>query len=189
MAQEVPQPGVTGMDSTAISVRIWKTGKVPKEIFHRPEGFFADKQYWAPECVEKDGYYYLVATLGSDKDPIGCYALRSTKPDGPFEPYSKRLTPEGVKCLDGTVYTDPEGTSWLVYSRSFENGCRGYMDCIQLASDLSHSIGEAFTLFDAAEAKWVVPFPYAKEEFGVDGDVYFTDGSRACRSWKIANCI
>ena len=148
----------------------------PKEIFHRPEGFFADKQYWAPECVEKDGYYYLVATLGSDKDPIGCHALRSTKPDGPFEPYSKRLTPEGVKCLDGTVYTDPEGTSWLVYSRSFENGCRGYMDCIQLASDLSHSIGEAFTLFDAAEAKWVVPFPYAKEEFGVDGDVYFTDG-------------
>ena len=55
----------------------------------------------------------------------------------------------------------------------FENGCRGYMDCIQLASDLSHSIGEAFTLFDAAEAKWVVPFPYAKEEFGVDGDVLF----------------
>lgn len=23
----------------------------PIEIFHRPEGFFADQNYWAPECI------------------------------------------------------------------------------------------------------------------------------------------
>ena len=38
------------------------------------------------------------------------------------------------------------------------------------------NVGEAFTLFDAADAKWVVPFPYAKEEFGVEEEAYFTDG-------------
>ena len=50
------------------------------------------------------------------------------------------------------------------------------MNCIELADDFSHSVGEAFTLFDAADAKWVVPFPYAKEEFGVEEEAYFTDG-------------
>lgn len=148
----------------------------PKEVFHRPEGFFADKQYWAPECVYRNGYYYLIATLGSDTISIGCYALRSDRPDGPFEPYSERLTPEGVKCLDGSIYIDENDVPFLVYSRSFENGCKGFMDAVELSPDLSHGVGEAFTLFAGDAAKWAVPFPYAKEEFGMDMDVYFTDG-------------
>ena len=36
--------------------------------------------------------------------------------------------------------------------------------------------GEPVTLFSAAEAKWAKPVPFAKAEFGMDGDVYFTDG-------------
>ena len=32
------------------------------------------------------------------------------------------------------------------------------------------------TLFSAGEAPWAKPVPFAKEEFGLDGDVYFTDG-------------
>lgn len=37
----------------------------PIEIFHRPEGFFADRNYWAPECYFVNGYFYLVTTFGS----------------------------------------------------------------------------------------------------------------------------
>ncbi len=29
----------------------------PIEIFHRPEGFFADRNYWAPECYFVNGYF------------------------------------------------------------------------------------------------------------------------------------
>jgi hypothetical protein len=31
-------------------------------------------------------------------------------------------------------------------------------------------------LFSAAEAPWPKPVPFAKEEFGIEGDCYFTDG-------------
>jgi len=153
-----------------------KSWEGPKEIFHRPEGFFADKEYWAPECIFKNGYYYLIATLGAESGEMGCYALQSENPDGPFEEYSECLTPSELRCLDGSVYIDEEGVTYLVYSKSFENGGIGYMDAVQLSDDLSESIGEPFTLFDVSEAKWVSAFPYAKQEFGIDGDVYFTDG-------------
>ena len=29
----------------------------PFEVFHRPEGFWADRAYWAPECVFHDGAF------------------------------------------------------------------------------------------------------------------------------------
>lgn len=36
--------------------------------------------------------------------------------------------------------------------------------------------GETAVLFSAGEAKWAKPVPFAKAEFGMDEDVYFTDG-------------
>lgn len=148
----------------------------PKEIFHKPEAFFANKEYWAPECIYKNGYYYLVATFGSDDIQKGVYALRSERPDGPFEVYSERLTPDGWECLDGTVYTDENGIPWLFFSHSFTDGNQGAMCAVKLNGDLKKRIGEPFEVFDAEDAPWAVPFPFAKEEFGVDGDAYFTDG-------------
>lgn len=38
----------------------------PIEIFHRPEGFFADREYWAPECVHYQGLFYLITTFGGE---------------------------------------------------------------------------------------------------------------------------
>lgn len=150
----------------------------PIEIFHRPEGFFANREYWAPECVYLNGYYYLVATLGGDELKYhGIYALRSKQPCGPFEPYSERLVPLDWKCLDGTIYFD-NGTPYLIYSHSFGDNyrCIGDMVAVKLADDMSRTVGEPFKLFEASEAAWNTPFPYAKEEFGVDYEIYFTDG-------------
>ena len=150
----------------------------PKEIFRRPEGFFADREFWAPECVYRNGWYYLVATLGGDAVPFkGIYALRSKRPDGPFEPFGSRLVPSGWDCLDGTVYEEG-GTAYLVFSHSFgdPSRCSGDMAAVALKDDFSGMEGEPFLLFHASEAAWNTLFPYAKEEFGLDYPVYFTDG-------------
>lgn len=147
----------------------------PIEIFHRPDGFFADKEYWAPECFFLDGCYYLIATFGSDDRLKGIYSLRSESPAGPFEVCSGRLTPDDWICLDGTVYVE-DGTPYLVFSHSFEDGSKGCMSCVALSRDLKSSVGEPFELFDTTDVPWAVPFPFAKEEFGVEGDAYFTDG-------------
>lgn len=152
-----------------------KNWEGPIEIFHRPEGFFADRSYWAPECVEKDGAFYLIATLGAAGIQKGIYILRSDSPAGPFTPYSRRLTPESWACIDGTLYWEGE-TPWLVFSHSFEDSPDGDMCALALLPDLTGATGEPIKLFSAAEAPWAKPVPFAKAEFGMDGDVYFTDG-------------
>ncbi len=76
----------------------------PFEIFHRPEGFFADRFYWAPECYEYEGFYYLVTTFGSKTVKKGICILKSDRPEGPFELYSEKLTPPDWTSIDGTLY-------------------------------------------------------------------------------------
>ncbi len=147
----------------------------PIEIFHRPEGFFADQCYWAPECIFYKDAFYLITTLGAGDRKKGIYVLRSEQPTGPFEVYSGRLTPEDWACIDGTVYFEQE-MPVLIFSHSFEDCPDGDMCVVPLRGDLKEAAGEAVKLFSAVEAKWANPVPFAKAEFGLDGDVYFTDG-------------
>jgi beta-xylosidase len=147
----------------------------PIEIFKRPEGFFADRNYWAPECIYYRDTFFLITTLGCENKKKGIYILSAKEPTGPFTPYSERITPEDWTCIDGTVYFE-NGTPWLVYSKSFEDSPEGYMYAQPLKEDLSASSGEPVMLFEAKEASWAHPVPFAKAEFGIDGDCYFTDG-------------
>lgn len=147
----------------------------PVEIFHRQEGFFADREYWAPECIFYEGKFYFITTFGGENRKKGIYVLVSGNPTGPFEVYSERLTPEDWSCIDGTVYFE-NGTPILIFSHSFEDSPSGDMCMIPLTKDLKKADGEPVKLFSAAEAAWARPIPFAKAEFGMDGDVYFTDG-------------
>ena len=147
----------------------------PFEIFHRPEGFWADRAYWAPECVFWQGAFYLITTLGAADRTKGVYALRAESPLGPFALWGERLTPEEWNCIDGTLYVE-DGKPWLVFSYSFESSPEGDMCAVELKDDLSGPAGEPVKLFSAAEAPWARPVPFAKAEFGMEGDVYFTDG-------------
>lgn len=147
----------------------------PFEIFRRPEGFFADRNYWAPECYRIGGEYYLVTTLGAEDRKKGIYVLRAEFPDGPFSVYSSRLTPENWSCIDGTLYRE-DGKHYLIFSHSFEDSKDGDMCILELSEDLLTAKGEPKLLFSAGEAVWANPVPFAKQEFGMDGDVYFTDG-------------
>ena len=152
----------------------------PIEIFHRPEGFWADRCYWAPECVVQDGWFYLITTLSAADRKKCIYALRSASPLGPFVLWSAPLTPPDWSCIDGTVFVE-EGKPYLIFSHSFEDDPRGDMCILELKPDFSGAAGEVVKLFSAAEAPWARPVPFAKAEFGMDGDVYFTDGPYVVR--------
>lgn len=149
----------------------------PFEVFHRPDGFFADRNYWAPECYFHQGKFYLIATLASEDRKKGVYALASDSPLGPFRPVNDRpLTPEGWTCIDGSLYWDGEGVPWLLFSHSFEDVPDGDLCAVPLEENLGRAAGEPLLLFRAADAPWAVPIPFAKEEFGLEGNVYFSDG-------------
>lgn len=147
----------------------------PVEIFRRPDGFFADRQYWAPECVYYNGCFYIFTTFGAADRNKGIYVLKSGSPTGPFHPFGRRLTPEDWVCIDGTVWFEGD-TPWLVFSHSFEDSPDGDICAVRLSADLSRAETRPVKLFSAREAPWARPVPFAKGEFGMDGDVYFTDG-------------
>ncbi len=147
----------------------------PIELFHRPDDFFATQNFWAPECYHYNGRFYFLTTFGAKNMKKGAYLLVCDNPTGPFVPYGERLTPEEWTCIDGTLYFE-DGTPYLVFSHSFEDGTPADISMVELSADLSKAVGEPKMMFLASEAKWAKPFPYAKEEFGMDGDCYFTDG-------------
>lgn len=147
----------------------------PIEFFHRPEGFFADQNYWAPECYSYHGSFYLVTTLGAEDRKKGVYILKADQPTGPFVPYSEQITPKEWASIDGTLYFEGE-VPYLIFSHSFEDQPDGDMCVVELSKDLKEPMGEPKLLFSANEAEWAHSVPFAKKEFGMDGDVYFTDG-------------
>lgn len=148
----------------------------PVEIFRRPKDCAFDQNYWAPECYYANGQFYFVTTFGGENMKKGIYALVSDSPTGPFELYSERLTPEDWTCIDGTVYRK-DGRNYLLFSHSFEDGVlSGDMCYVELSADFKSAVSEPKLLFGAADAPWPKPFPWAKQEFGIDGECYFTDG-------------
>lgn len=149
----------------------------PFEVFHRPEGFFADRCYWAPECYACGGRYYLLATLAGGARNPGVYVLTADSPLGPFVPAGDRpLTPEGWACIDGSLYRDGAGTPYLLFSHSFEDDPAGGMYAVELSGDLLRAVSAPHELFRAADAPWAAPAPFAREQFHIDGDVYLSDG-------------
>lgn len=149
----------------------------PVEIFKRSEDFFATQNFWAPECYYRNETFYLVTTFGSENRKKGIYVLASDKPTGPFELISEQaLTPLDWTCIDGSLYWDEQNSPYLLFSHSFEDNPDGEMYAVELSKDLSRAIKEPKLLFTAPDAPWARPVPFAREEFGMEGDVYFTDG-------------
>ena len=146
----------------------------PVEIFKRPDDFFADQNFWAPECYAYNGGFYFVTTLGAEDRKLGIYVLRADEPTGPFSFYADRLTPESWDCIDGTLYFEYD-TPYLFFSLSQHGAEDGDFCMMELSKDLKKAVSEPITLFTAKDAVWAKPFPYSKEEFGID-QMYFSDG-------------
>lgn len=149
----------------------------PHRVFAPDEDFFADRFFWAPECHAFAGRFYLLTTLGAPGRKKGIYALVADSPLGPFVLHGPEpLTPPDWCAIDGTLFVDADGTPWLVFSHTFEDVPTGDMAAVELSQDLTHPVGQPRLLFQASNAPWARPVPFAKAEFGLDGDVFFTDG-------------
>lgn len=78
---------------------------------------------WAPDCVQKDGKYYLyfpdapAAGWG-----FGIGVAVSDKPAGPFVPQEKPI--QGVAGIDPCVLVDDDGKAYIYWSGMGLRGCR-----------------------------------------------------------------
>lgn len=82
----------------------------PVYAFRRPEGFWATKDFWAPEVYRYGGGWYMLASFKSDTHRRGTQILHAEQVKGPYLPISDGpVTPRDWECLDGTLFVDHSG--------------------------------------------------------------------------------
>ena len=157
----------------------------PIEIFHRPEGFWADHNFWAPEAHVYNGKIYLFATFAGEGTRMGTASLAADDPRGPFVPLSDgTLTPESWRCLDGTLYASPEGEPYLVFCHEWTQVRDGEICAVRLSSDLSRAVGEPKLLFRASQGAPSI-WPYREINWVTDGPFLLrTDDGRLHLLWS-----
>lgn len=139
----------------------------PIECFKRFEGFWATKNFWAPEVHKYKGAYYMLASFKGESRSRGTQILRADSPIGPFLPHSDGpITPCEWECLDGTLYVE-EGIPYMIFCHEWTQVVDGEMYAVRLADDLSAPVGEPRLLFKASE----LPCGSNKRHKG-----YITDG-------------
>jgi len=131
----------------------------PMLCFEKGEDFWADLDYWAPECHYYKGKYYLISSFRAEKKFRACQCLVADSPLGPFKPVAEGpVTPPNWHCLDGTLYIDRTGKPWMVFCHEWLQVYDGQICAIPLSDDLGHAVGPAKILFRASDAPWAKEF-------------------------------
>ncbi len=153
------------------------------ECFSVPEGFWADKEIWAPEVHKYMGAYYMFVSLRSDTRNRATQILKSDTPEGPFLPFTDGpVTPEEWLCLDGTFYVDEDGKPYIVFCHEWVQVTDGEIHAMPLTDDLSAPAGEPILLFKASEPFWA---DKSRDKFITDGPfIYKTKSGRLLMIWS-----
>lgn len=116
---------------------------------------------YAPEVFKYNGKYYMFTAYRPEKqynqyDNRGCIIMEASSPEGPFRMITGGwITPKEWDCIDGTLYVDPDGQPWMVFSR--EHTCydgNGAFCAAKLSEDFTHFISEPIELFRGKDPKW-----------------------------------
>ena len=147
---DVPAPGGKFYVLESPDLVHWSA---PRVCFERGD-FWADRDYWAPECHIWRGRYYLISSFRAEGTYRRCQCLVSDSPVGPFSPVGEPLTPEGWQCLDGTLHVDRGGKPWLVFCHEWLQVEDGQVCAVPLSDDLARAVGDPVILFRASEGPW-----------------------------------
>jgi len=163
--------GTRGFNYTGFDVYVssdLENWSEPKSVFEGYDGFWADKEFWAPEVYEYNGKFVMFASLKSDKHHRGTQVLISDSPLGPFIEHSKdAVTPHEWESLDGTLYIE-DGEPYMIFCHEWTQIKNGTVCSTRLSHDLKKRISEPEILWYAKDAACFDDF--SKEEG------YITDG-------------
>jgi len=170
---DIWNPPATGFDCYRSTDLARWFGPIP--AFRPPDGFWADRNFWAPEVHVHDGRYYMFASFKAPQARRGTQIMVADHPQGPFVPWSDGpVTPPDWECLDGTLHIDEHGDPWLVYCHEWVQVMDGEIHAQRLTAELQTAVGEPILLFRASEAPWArrVEHPRIPAEI----NAFVTDG-------------
>lgn len=127
----------------------------PFPAFRPLVGFWADRNFWAPETHIYRRRYYLFASFKAEGVCRGTQILAADSPRGPFLPISDGpVTPRDWECLDGTLYEDAHNQPWMIFCHEWVQVGDGEICTVRLSDDLKSAVEEPRLLFRASEAPW-----------------------------------
>lgn len=153
----------------------------PYEIYHNNGSNKATWSYYAPECYEIDGKFYLLCSwkeAGSQYEYENI--LVADNPLGPFEIYAEDL----LEGIDATLYQE-DGCYYLINRHNLTKENSGIY-ATRLSSDLKSVVGEPRQLFTTADCPWTNEFHYnGKPNHLADGPCpYVTSTGKLLMFWS-----
>ncbi len=86
------------------------------KIFSLDDIEWADDRAWAPQCIERNGKFYLYCPVHKKDGGMAIAVGVSDKPEGPFKDLGHPLVDEGDwNDIDPTVYIDDDGQAYLYF--------------------------------------------------------------------------
>jgi hypothetical protein len=149
---------------TSVDLRHWDG---PYTVFRASPGFWADRNFWAPEVHRHRDGWFMFATFKAESVCRGTQVLFAERPLGVFAPHSEGpVTPGDWECLDGTLWVE-DGRPWIVFCHEWMQIGDGTICATPLSDDLRAPREEPRLLFAASEPSWVCP--YDKTHYVTDG--------------------
>lgn len=162
--QKYYMTGTGGRMWTSSDLEIW-TG--PQTVIQTDGSAWmgASPQVWASEIYSLDGKYYNLSTFTNDAITIdgsghsrrAVHILSSNLPNGTYRLIQNgdaTYLPAEKSTLDGTLFTDTDGTRYLLYCHEWIQNKNGTVEAIRLKDDMSGTEGEPTILFRAHDATW-----------------------------------
>lgn len=151
----------------------------PKVVFTPPVGFWATKDFWAPEVHVYKGKFYMFASFYSEECLRGTQILVSDSPDGSFCTITEcAQTPKEWNCLDGTLYVDAEGNPYMVFCHEWTQINNGTICYAKLSEDFTHFETKPKKMFAAGDYDFVIPIDKEGKCFVTDGPFFYRTKSR-----------
>lgn len=159
-------------------------------VEHDPDSWMGpNPAIWAAELHHYEGRYYYFATF-TNRDLIvdtvpgrydvqrrASHVLAADDVMGPYRPMNDELyLPERWSTLDATFWVE-DGTPYMVFCHEWMQIVDGTIEMIELAPDLSRSVGAPTTLFHASDGPWSREMNSIGEiTFGMELGGQVTDG-------------
>lgn len=147
-------------------------------------GFWADKDFWAPEVHKYNGKYYLFGSCKADGKCRATHIFVCDRPDGEFVPLTDEpLTPPDWECLDGTFFVE-NGVPYMIFSHEWVQVGNGEICALRLSDDLKSAVGEPVLLFRAADDPSVTELRPDTDCYVTDGPFLFYENGRITMIWS-----
>ena len=157
----------------------------PKVIFDGGKyGFWANRDFWAPEVHVYNGKYYLFGSCKADGKCRATQIFVCDTPDGEFVPIAENPpTPTDWECLDGTFYIE-DGVPYIVFCHEWVQIKDGTICAQRLSDDLTTPIGEPIYLFKATDNEEVTELPKHDGCYVTDGPFFFNENGKPVMIWS-----